>query len=159
MNVDVLTIIVRTDPGFRFRDQETIFWNVQLLSASSFPRLLGIPAPESPIDVKTYAQAGLPYFEIWNEKVSAAAPTALDQVCSIGLIDTARNDGDATMEMLADPIKPQPLILINDNGDAMEGVLNHEGASEDQGYDEDDEDDEDDEYDEDEDNVCGFRNC
>ena len=42
-------------------------FNVQVLNAAQFERITKMMAPPTPIDIKTYAAAGLPFFDIFNE--------------------------------------------------------------------------------------------
>lgn len=44
----------------------TVF-NVQLLNATSFTHITGLPAPKTPISPKTYANLGLPFFDLYEE--------------------------------------------------------------------------------------------
>jgi ubiquitin len=50
-------------------DGGTIF-NVQILNSAVFKSVTGMEPPESPITARTYAQHGLPYYGIYNEKPS-----------------------------------------------------------------------------------------
>jgi ubiquitin len=42
-------------------------FNVQVLNAAQFEHITKIMAPPTPVDVKVYAAAGLPFFDIFNE--------------------------------------------------------------------------------------------
>jgi ubiquitin len=42
-------------------------FNVQILNAAHFEHITKIMAPPTPVDVKVYAAAGLPFFDIFNE--------------------------------------------------------------------------------------------
>jgi hypothetical protein len=46
----------------------TITFNVQILNASLFQQVTGIPAPKCPIDITTYLNLGLPFFDLHEEK-------------------------------------------------------------------------------------------
>lgn len=47
----------------------TIF-NVQILNSAAFEAITGEAPPETPVNAKTYAEHGYPYYEIYNEKPS-----------------------------------------------------------------------------------------
>ncbi|KAG2074939.1 hypothetical protein BDR04DRAFT_1070838 [Suillus decipiens] len=42
-------------------------FNVQVLNAAHFEHITNMMAPPTPVDVKVYAKAGLPFFDIFNE--------------------------------------------------------------------------------------------
>ena len=48
----------------------TIYFNVQILNSEIFQSVTGFPPPKSPISAKTYADLGLPYYDIWGETSS-----------------------------------------------------------------------------------------
>ncbi len=48
--------------------ESTITFNVQLLRASVFKRLLGIEAPTTPVTAELYKQHGHPFFKLYEEK-------------------------------------------------------------------------------------------
>lgn len=84
---------VLANPGFHFCDQETIFFNVQLINASTFAKTLDLPAPVTPISAQLYQELGLPFFNIWNERPSVVhAQGALDPVKSVAEVDSAKGD-------------------------------------------------------------------
>ena len=43
-------------------------FNVQILNSDRFRTITGLEAPSSPISAQTYADHGLPYFEIYDEQ-------------------------------------------------------------------------------------------
>ena len=42
-------------------------FNVQVLNAAQFERITKMMAPPTPVDIRTYTAAGLPFFDIFNE--------------------------------------------------------------------------------------------
>src|SRR5947207_14910526 len=57
------------DPNSWDRLSTTTF-NVQILNASLFQQVTGIPAPKCPIDATTYLNLGLPFFDLSEKKSS-----------------------------------------------------------------------------------------
>jgi hypothetical protein len=57
------------DPDSWDRASTTTF-NVQILNASLFEQVTGIPAPKCPIDAATYLNLGLPFFDLPEERSS-----------------------------------------------------------------------------------------
>src|SRR6202043_271287 len=56
-------------PSIWDRDNSVLL-NVQLLNSESFQAVTGFEPPASPIDAKTYAAYGMPFYDIWNEELS-----------------------------------------------------------------------------------------
>ena len=46
------------------------FLNIQIINSIDFHNITTLPPPETPIDVKTYADAGLPFYDLYREKES-----------------------------------------------------------------------------------------
>ncbi|ROW08042.1 hypothetical protein VPNG_06109 [Cytospora leucostoma] len=64
---------------------------VQILNSSAFRHVTGTEPPPCPIDAKTYAEAGLPFFELYEEKPSDISGAAVfDFLQSINDIERAR---------------------------------------------------------------------
>ena len=57
-------------PAESWDRQATVFFNVQILNSELFRSVTGLAPPKSPISAKTYADLGLPYYEIWEETSS-----------------------------------------------------------------------------------------
>ncbi|KAF2195599.1 hypothetical protein K469DRAFT_543570 [Zopfia rhizophila CBS 207.26] len=76
--------IVR-DPGRLWRKSETKTFNIQILNSIHFRHVTGKEPPKTPIDARTYAQLGYPFYSIYEEP-SDIAGDFLD-VKSIGQID------------------------------------------------------------------------
>jgi hypothetical protein len=64
----------------------SILFNVQLLNAESFTAVTGLPPPETPVDAKTYAEHGYPFFQIWDEEVSGIKGD-FGKIKSVGALD------------------------------------------------------------------------
>ncbi|KAF4484745.1 hypothetical protein CGGC5_v007428 [Colletotrichum fructicola Nara gc5] len=50
--------------------EASVMMNLTILDIESFAALTGQPAPNTPVDAKTYAQHGYPFFELWGEEKS-----------------------------------------------------------------------------------------
>lgn len=51
-----------------WRKNSTISFNVQLLNATTFEAVTGKQAPPTPVSAESYKKAGLPFFDIYEEK-------------------------------------------------------------------------------------------
>ena len=58
------------EPASIWDTDRSIGFNVQILNSDSFRQVTGTNPPETPISIATYAEAGLPFFQIWNETSS-----------------------------------------------------------------------------------------
>lgn len=79
--------IVR-DPGRLWLKSETKTFNIQILNSVHFRHVTGKAPPKTPIDARTYAQLGYPFYSI-SEEPSDIAGDFLD-IRSIGQIDGYR---------------------------------------------------------------------
>ncbi|KAH0432374.1 integral membrane protein [Colletotrichum camelliae] len=50
--------------------EASVMMNLTILDIESFGALTGQPAPNTPVDAKSYAQHGYPFFELWGEEKS-----------------------------------------------------------------------------------------
>ena len=64
--------------------------HVRLVDAQAWYALTGEEVPPSPIDAASYARAGLPWFDIYDEGEATVAPAAADPPRTIGARDRAR---------------------------------------------------------------------
>lgn len=48
--------------------EKSIIFNVQMLNASAFNQVTGMPTPETPISAETYAHHGFPFFKLFEEE-------------------------------------------------------------------------------------------
>lgn len=65
--------------------KHTMAFNVQLLNASVFERVTGLAPPETPVNAKIYAAAGLPFFDMYEEQSNVSGD--FGKVKSTGQID------------------------------------------------------------------------
>ena len=75
-----------TYPPSIWDTENSILFNVQLLNSESFLGVTGRLPPSSPIDAKTYASHGYPFYDIWNEELSGVKGD-FDKVKSVGAMD------------------------------------------------------------------------
>ncbi|KAF8851634.1 hypothetical protein BDZ45DRAFT_717327 [Acephala macrosclerotiorum] len=57
-------------PANHWDASRTLAFNVQILNASNFQEITGIPPPQSPISASVYHGMGLPFFSQWEEPTS-----------------------------------------------------------------------------------------
>ena len=70
-----------------WKKEATVVFNVQMLNASFFESVTGTAAPPTPVTAKSYADAGLPFFELYEEPSSVSGKAVFDKVKSIAAID------------------------------------------------------------------------
>jgi hypothetical protein len=76
----------------------TIMFNIQLLSADVFQHVTGIEPPPSPITANLYAASGLPFFEIQDEEESGVEGSFSD-ITSVGQLDEENGYGGLEREL------------------------------------------------------------
>ncbi|OAL23721.1 hypothetical protein AYO20_10926 [Fonsecaea nubica] len=104
-------VIVYDDrPAEMWHKTATVAFNVQILNASAFESVTGLPPPETPITMETYAELGLPFFKLYEEDLGDVVHGPLDNVKSIGEMDGVEDPSFAV------PIKP-----LNDDPDLARG--------------------------------------
>jgi len=83
---------IRTDKHLpsRWNPKHTMAFNVQLLNASVFEQVTGLPPPETPVNAEIYAAAGLPFFDMYEEQSNVSGD--FDKVKSIGQIDKTKDN-------------------------------------------------------------------
>ncbi|KAK1580502.1 uncharacterized protein LY79DRAFT_561311 [Colletotrichum navitas] len=64
------TIEADTHPADIWDVEASVMLNLQILDVESFSAVTGQPALDTPIDAKSYAESGYPFFEIWGEEKS-----------------------------------------------------------------------------------------
>ncbi|KAH8647072.1 hypothetical protein BGZ60DRAFT_570501 [Tricladium varicosporioides] len=76
--------------------------NIQLVNSSTFELITGLAKPNTPISYKTYASAGLPFYDIYKEAPSPISG-AFSKVKTISQVDAAQ---DQNSGYDFDPLKP-----------------------------------------------------
>jgi hypothetical protein len=79
-------------PSIWDRDNSVLL-NVQLLNSESFQAVTGLEPPASPIDAKTYAAYGMPFYDIWNEDLTGVKGN-FGVVKSVAMLDESLGTGD-----------------------------------------------------------------
>ena len=69
----------------KWNKDATIVFNVQILNALCFEQVTGRAPPATPISAKTYADQGLPFFELYEEPSNVSG--LFDNVKSVAEID------------------------------------------------------------------------
>ena len=103
--------------------ENVIMFNMQLFDATTFEHVLGIKAPPTPIDAKTYARYGYPFYDLYQE------PSGIEGVFpvqSVGDLDKAKGTNLETHEAEKDLAFPVANIGIGmqDRADLTEIKLN-----------------------------------
>lgn len=83
---------------------------VHIVNSELWREITGEEAPASPVTAKSYAKAGLPWFELYDEGAATVDPAhALAQVKSVKQIDTDKS----TLPLQDDePVHPGPAKKI-----------------------------------------------
>jgi hypothetical protein len=76
--------------------------NIQLVNSSVFELITGMATPKTTVSFKTYASAGLPFYDIFQEKPSSISGS-FSKVNTITQIDAAQ---DQKMDYDFDPLNP-----------------------------------------------------
>nr|XP_036586659.1 uncharacterized protein CTRU02_03247 [Colletotrichum truncatum]KAF6797216.1 integral membrane protein [Colletotrichum truncatum] len=79
--------------------EASVMVNLQILDIESFRNVTGQPAPDTPVDAKTYANHGYPFFELWGEEKSGIKGE-FEEVKSVAQImeDRAKAEGKTHTE-------------------------------------------------------------
>jgi hypothetical protein len=107
----------------QWNTENVIMFNMQLFDATTFEHVLGIKAPPTPIDAKTYARYGYPFYDLYQE------PSGIEGVFpvqSVGDLDKANCTNLETHEVEKDLAFPVANIGIGmqDRADLTEIKLN-----------------------------------
>ena len=114
-------ILPDTNPADIWQRDRTICFNVQILNSASFREVTGREPPETPISAATYADEGLPFFEIYKETSNIKGD--FEGVKSVKAIDKQKNvdgkkrgrDGYEEDELSY----KNPIVLLNPEGAKM----------------------------------------
>lgn len=84
-------IVADQYPSRVWAPEASIMFNLQIINSTLFPKLLGIEAPPTPIDAKTYAEYGYPFFGL-DEQVAGIDGDF--PVQSVGALDKAQGGNE-----------------------------------------------------------------
>lgn len=88
--------------------ENTIMFNVQLLNASVFQGLLGLPAPTTPITPALYSLYGFPFFKMYEEKSSIKG--TFPGIKSVAELDKAKGKKRSQHD---DPTLAFPIVILD----------------------------------------------
>ncbi|KAF8860739.1 hypothetical protein BDZ45DRAFT_588036 [Acephala macrosclerotiorum] len=86
----------------------TIMFNVQLLNASVFQGLLGLPAPTTPITPALYSLYGFPFFKMYEEK--SGIKGTFPGIKSVAELDEAKGKGRSQHD---NPSLAFPIVILD----------------------------------------------
>ncbi len=96
-------IVEDTYPAAIWERDRTICFNVQILNSDMFQRVTGKAPPATPVSAKTYANAGLPFYEIYGE--TSTVKGDFNGIKSVRGLDMMKNmngkredEGDGVLE-------------------------------------------------------------
>jgi hypothetical protein len=100
------TIIADSYPADSWDIGAAVMMNIQILDVESFCNVTGQPAPTTPVDAKTYADHGYPFFELWGEEKSGIKGE-FSEVKSVAEIEAerAKASGQETQREESVPIR------------------------------------------------------
>ncbi|GJC95047.1 integral membrane protein [Colletotrichum higginsianum] len=87
------TIEADQHPADAWDVEASVMLNLQILDVESFCAVTGQPAPDTPVDVQSYADSGYPFFEIWGEEKSGIAGE-FSEVKSVAQIEAERAEAE-----------------------------------------------------------------
>ena len=116
-------------PADIWQPDRTICFNVQILDSAIFRQITGFDPPDTPVSAATYAEHGLPFYDIYNENSDIKGHfEAVKSVKAIEKSEQGPHDND--QEELS---YTNPIVLLNPDGVKMGfrtvSELEHELAS------------------------------
>lgn len=111
-------------PADRWNHEGTVHINVQILNSQVFRSVTGLAPPMSPISAKTYADLGLPFYKIWEEKSTIEGGLlGVKSVKTINNTKRAKGKNDSSGSAKAKEgdgeekvATNQPLVLLEPDG-------------------------------------------
>jgi len=104
-------------PADSWDRKRTISFNVQILSSGIFQRVTGLEPPETPVDAKTYAEHGFPFFELYEENSKVAGD--FGEIKSVKQIDAKKVKGKGKSKEADEEEEPSydfPVTILNPDG-------------------------------------------
>jgi ubiquitin len=100
-----------------------VIFNVQVLNSAVFKSVTGEDPPETPINAKTYAKYGFPYYAIYNEKPSGIKGD-FSGVKSVAEKDLEGVPTLAKAKAVAEVIEDtkNPVVLLDEKGNKSSGI-------------------------------------
>ena len=91
-----------------------VIFNVQILNSARFQEVMGFSPPPTPVSAADYATEGLPYFDIYDEKLSGISGEFKD-VESVGGLDFKNQKVEEVIEGCHPTLK-NPVVLLDHKG-------------------------------------------
>ena len=106
-------------PPSIWEPERGIGFNVQVLNSELFRQVTDMDPPDTPITAATYAEQGLPFFEIYDETSTIKGDFA--GVNSVKAIDKAKAKaaGKRGSEVHDEPPIKNPIVLLNPDGGSI----------------------------------------
>ena len=100
--------------------ERSISFNVQMLNSELFHQVTGQAPPPTPITAQTYADHGLPFFKLYEEKSGIEGD--FKGVKSVKAMDNAKDTTKDGQSLEADePAISNPMIVLNPDGALKRG--------------------------------------
>lgn len=114
------TIVADTYPSDSWEPERSISFNVQILNSELFHQFTGQAPPPTPITAQTYADNGLPFFKLYEEKSGIQGD--FKDVKSVKEMDNAKDKTKVGENREADePAISNPIIVLNPDGAVKAG--------------------------------------
>lgn len=101
-------------PAESWDRKRTISFNVQILSSDVFQRVTGLEPPETPVDAKTYAEHGLPFYELYEENSNVAGN--FGKIKSVKQMDAEKGKVKKAEGAVDEPSFNFPVTILNPHG-------------------------------------------
>ncbi|KAL8947960.1 MAG: hypothetical protein Q9222_005807 [Ikaeria aurantiellina] len=102
-------------PASNWDVDRAISFNVQILNSQLFRQVTGFPPPHTPVTAKTYADNGLPFFDMYEE--ASEVQGDFKGVKSVATIDLEKDDKKRKHDEVADePPVSTSVVLLNADG-------------------------------------------
>jgi hypothetical protein len=113
-------IIGDKHPSSAWDSERTVMFNVQILNSELFHAVTGKSPPKSPISAKTYAQHGLPFYKIYEEKSSIMGNFQnLKSITELDDIKDKSGTRNEEHEQHGETTSNNPIVLLNPEGFPM----------------------------------------
>lgn len=114
------TIVADPYASDSWEPERSISFNVQILNSELFHQVTGQAPPPTPITAQTYADHGLPFFKLYEEKSGIEGD--FKGVKSVKAMDNAKDVTKNGQSLDADePATYNPVIVLNPDGATKAG--------------------------------------
>lgn len=93
---------------------------IHIVNSEAFKRITGETPPMTPITARTYKKAGLPYFDIYNEKLSGIKGD-FETIKSVNQLDKEKLQTDEIKEAIQEVEKSEkyPVVELDPHGERV----------------------------------------